>query len=352
MPLTWAERSVWLASMLSANPLSYNAACILAINGALSMQRLVDAFGRALSGAGLLSLRVIAARDGLAWRRDNRGPGAPPIDLREESRSDPLDLLSDIFCAKPIKADGAPLVAIEVLKHRSDQHFVMLRHHHVLLDFQGAAALLHRVAALYSGGDPPEAEDRRAERAAAERAYVDSDDCREDERYWQGRMAGLNPGALSNPALTPSPDSRLDLTISSQAFAAFASEARAIGSTPFQSLLMITYAHLQRRQEGDVIFGVPLASRTAGATSSQSLMLPFRVGLAPDLRGQDAAVAIRLALKADIERSRFPIWENTEAIFPGAVRGGLPRVALNFMRATSLRFGDAGATIARMLYGA
>jgi hypothetical protein len=78
--------------------------------------------------------------------------------------------------------------------------------------------------------------------------------------------------------------------------------------------------------------------------------LPFRLSLPTSVRLEEAIASVRGAFKRDIQRTRFPISENAEQIFPGAPRGALPRVALNFMRASALQFASATAKATKVLY--
>jgi hypothetical protein len=354
IPLTWAERTIWLAGVMSANPAAYNAACIISIEGEISSAKLVAAIREVLHSGGLLSAKVVVEGGALHW--GSGGPTCAPEQKVVEASclSEGMSLLGDVFLSAPIRADAAPLVYTHMVKISPTQHLVMFRHHHVLLDFHATATLVKNVAAAYGGATFAPCTTGRANIFSAEKAYLDSAACAEDQLYWSTRMQGLAPDALWNPFRPAAAASRVDLVVPAAHCAGFAEAVRAMGSTPFQTLLLIVYAHIARGQEGDVVFGIPFANRTpetAEALASVSRILPFRLSFSPSARLEEATADVRGAFKRDIQRARYPIWENAEQIFPGAPRGALPRVALNFMRASALQFGSATATVSKVLYG-
>ncbi|HWA22029.1 MAG TPA: condensation domain-containing protein [Caulobacterales bacterium] len=354
IPLTWAERTIWLAGVMSANPAAYNAACIISIEGEISSAKLAASIRQVLHNGGLLSAKVAIENGVLLWRSANPG-GVPEQEVVEASSFfEGMSRLGDIFLNAPIKADAAPLISVHTVKISPTQHLVMFRHHHVLLDFHATATLVKNVAAAYGGATFAPCTTGRENIFSAEKAYLDSAACGEDRLYWSNRMQGLAADALWNPFRPAAAGGRVDLAVPAAHFAGFAEAARAMGSTPFQTLLLIVYAHIAREQEGDIVFGIPFANRTpetAEALASVSRILPFRLSFPPSARLEEAIASVRGAFKRDIQRARFPIWENAEQIFPGAPRGALPRVALNFMRTTALPFGSATATVSKVLYG-
>jgi hypothetical protein len=230
----------------------------------------------------------------------------------------------------------------------------MFRHHHVLLDFYANGALVRNVTALYGRETPGALAPSRTEIVAAERTYVASDLYAEDMRYWRARMTGVGADALWSPLQQQSAGGRFDLVVSPEEQGAFTANVRALGGTPFQALLLIVYAHLSGGHDEDIVFGVPFANRSAEhaqTLASMSRIVPFRVNVPPGAPIKVALANVRRALKADLARARFPIWENAEHVFGGPVHGALPKVALNYLRASSLKFGAATGAITSVLYG-
>lgn len=351
--LTWAERTIWLASAMSANPAAYNAACIVTIEGDLSTDRLVAALRKAVEAGALLAWKVVLEEGALTWRTQSVAAVAVDSVGAASSLAEGMSALSDIFYKSPLKADASRLIAIDVVKIiGAAQHLVLVRHHHVLLDFYANATFIRNVAAIYNDEAYALHATDRASIATAEQIYLASDLYREDGEYWRARMQGLGADALS-PPLGENTGGRIDLTIPAHEAASFAMSARSMGSTPFQTLLLIVYAHLAAREE-DVVLGVPFANRTpatANALASLSRIVPFRVRLSPGMAIGEALATIRRSFKRDIERARFPIWENAEHVFGAAPRGALPKVALNYMRTSALQFGAAKGVVSKTLYG-
>jgi hypothetical protein len=355
--LTSAERTIWLASAVSANPTAYNAACIVTIQGYLDLPRLATAIHEVVRLGGLGDAKVMLDDSKLSWRTARAGTvatGAFDLDLEAPSLADGLSLLDHIFWNNPIGADASPLLRVHMVKIRCDLVLIMFRHHHVLLDFYANAALVRNVAALYGGETPdPLAASRRAI-VSAEGAYIASDLYAEDMRYWRARLDGMTTNALWSPLQQRTFGGRFDLGISPGDLEVFRGNARALGGAPFQALLLIVYAHLSAGADQDIVFGVPFANRApehASMLASMSRIVPFRVNISPGTPVSVALADVRRALKADLARARFPLWENADHVFGRQAHGALPKVALNYMRAPTLNFGAATGAISKVLYG-
>ncbi|MEJ0023362.1 MAG: condensation domain-containing protein [Alphaproteobacteria bacterium] len=352
--LTWAERTVWLASALSANRTAYNAACIVAIEGEIDCARLRAAIRHAVRAGRLAALRITLDHGELTWEDQAREADAFDLALEEPCRAAGMARLENIFRTDPIPADASPLIRVHMIETRADQVLVMFRHHHVLLDFHGNAALARNVAALYGGQAPDPSGVSRREIISAEKAYLASALYEEDKCYWRARLEGMKANALWNALGQQDAGGRFDLAVPAGEVAAFGASVHALGGTPFQALLLIVHAYLCGGRGDDLVFGVPFANRQADrarALVSMSRIVPFRVNVAPGTPVRDALANIRRALKEDLARARFAIWENADHLFGGPVNGALPKVALNYMRASALRFGAATGAITKVLYG-
>jgi nonribosomal peptide synthetase DhbF len=351
--LTWAERTIWLASAVSADPTAYNAACVITIDGEIEAGRLAAAIRTAMSE--LTAVRVVLGDGELEWRAAQAGlPAVDVIALEAPCLAEGACLLKGIFRNEPIRADACPLIRVHMVRVGAGRTLIMVRHHHVLLDFYAVAALVRNIAALYGGVAPSQPDNCRRAIVLAEKTYFASERFSEDRSYWRTRMEGVSAAALWSRLQKQIAGRRFELAISAPVFAAFSVKVRSLDATPFQALLLIAYAHLSGGCNEDIVFGIPFANRTAEyaqALASLSRIVPFRAKFASETPMAVALANIRRMLKEDLARGSFPIRDNDEHIFRGPLHNALPKVALNYMRASALNFGGATGAITEVLYG-
>lgn len=309
VPVTEPQREVWLADKLGDDgSLSYNESISVRLRGPLD----VDALCAAVQELGERheSLRATISPNGgelcIAERIELDVERHDFSRLETTGREQAVAEFLRVAVESPFDLERGPLVRAALLKRSDDDHQLVLTAHHIICDGWSFGVLVRDIAAGYSRcvgppGSVPAATPAQsfAHYAAAQAAWIDSDQCHEDERYWLSRFEGAAP-VLDLPLDRPRPRQRTfaagreDVMLDADLVVALRKLGARHGASLFATLFT-GFATLMRRLSGqtDVVVGIAAAGQSVGGHDDLVghcvNILPVRSDIAP---GTDFAAAL------------------------------------------------------------
>nr|BFE55540.1 hypothetical protein GCM10020063_000660 [Dactylosporangium thailandense] len=341
LPLTGAERAMWLASQLDPDSPAYHVPIVVRLVGPLDRPALLaavrDVIGRHPA------LRSTITVDGGTPVAVAAPADAVPVDERAVTPDTLAAALSD-HARRPFRLAAEPPLRVTLFAAGTGEHHLALTAHHVAMDDASITLLVAELAERYAGhhaGDGPPAP-LRPVRARGRAPEPDEDDL----RWWTRRLAGFAPaplpvGRVTAPGRTPDDaGAQVPLTVP----AALADRVRAVaaahGMTPFMVLLAALQAMLARTgDDPDVAVGVPEAGRREPGSGSAIgcfvNTVVVRTDLSGDLTGRDVLSRVREAALDALSHADVPLPRIVELVNPRRDDGSTPlfRVLLNVVPA-------------------
>ncbi|MFE6475485.1 amino acid adenylation domain-containing protein [Streptomyces rochei] len=291
LPLTAAQREVWLAQQLAPHSRQYRISEFLDIAGPVDAATFEAALRRAVAEAPALHLRFFD-EDGAPWQVvDERTDWDFPL-LDFSGEADPREAAEAWMhaeTARPMDLCNDHLFSFALLKLGAHRFIWYQGHHHIVVDAFTWALFARRVAELYTahatGTQAAESPfgplslllDRDADYRTSE-AYA------EDRRYWMERLADLPepPRLAARPHRPPTTRLWHKAGLSVEAEARLQDMAAEAGVRPSAVLIAATAAYMHRMTGADqVVLGLPLSTRTDATLRSIPGMvvnaLPLRV---------------------------------------------------------------------------
>lgn len=311
LPLSAAQRRLWLAWQLDPAGAAYSIPGGLSLRGEVDAQALQIALDRLVARHDSLRSRFFEA-DGQAWQRIDAGAtyGWQVLDLRslpEADRERALGQRRDAEAREPFDLVQGPLLRVSLVRLDDDAWQLWLTVHHIVADGWSLNLLLDEFARLYAeacGGQPAQLaslpcrsvqavldqESRQAEWQASHLA-------------WWRQALGEMPESLGLPsdgnwdARRVSPAERLSRRVEAELAERLRQAAQARGASPFMWLLA-TFGLLLHRHGGARLgcLGVPSANRLQADTFGQvgcfinTLVFPLRLEPAESFIAQLARV--------------------------------------------------------------
>ncbi len=277
LPVSSAQRRLWLEHHLSGAPASYNLAFALRLRGGLSAD--------ALRGA----LEAVVARHEALRTRIVEEDGEPvqvveppaPLDLPFHDlaplggaeREAAAARHAEDEAARPFDLERAPLLRAALLRLGAREHVLLVTAHHAAFDGWSQGVLTRELGALYAarleGRDAalPALEVQYGDYAAWQRRRDDADETRSDAEFWRRELAGA-PAALELHADRPRPAVRrfrgaaFPWRVPAAPADALRALARGEDATLFMALLAGFDAFLYRHTgQEDLVVGTPVAGR-------------------------------------------------------------------------------------------
>jgi natural product biosynthesis luciferase-like monooxygenase protein/amino acid adenylation domain-containing protein len=283
LPLTEAQRGVWVAQQLDPHSPRYNCGGYLDITGAID----VDVFRRAVQAAleETEALRTQFFVDDLGPRQlvqPFRGDVIEFIDLSAQSDAEAAALAAmtqDL--AEPRRLQEDSLVRHVLFRLSDTRHFFYLRYHHILMDGYSQTIYWRRIGELYTA-DVTGSESLAgvacplAELLAAEDAYLSSKDLQKDRHAWLDHLADLpEPLSLSTRAAQSARGRRRRaVTLGAATTDRLHTLARRI-KTRWSALLVAAVAVYIRKlsSSDDIVLALPVPARTSAAAVGTPAML-------------------------------------------------------------------------------
>jgi amino acid adenylation domain-containing protein len=277
LPLSSAQRGLWLVNRLEGANASYNLCAAVRLEG----RPRVDVLARVLSEVVRRheALRTcFPAVDGAPVQRvlPARPVELPVVDLRGQGggeQEEQARALAERFAREPFDLESGPLLRARLVRLSEDSHQLLLAMHHIVSDAWSMGLLLRELTLLYeafSAGRPsplPEPAVQYVDFAAWQRRYLESPVGATQLAYWRKQLEGLPP-RLELPTDRPRPrvqttrGATLRFHLDAALTQGLKQVAQEAGATLYMALLAAWQVLLARysRQE-DVAVGSPVANR-------------------------------------------------------------------------------------------
>ncbi|MBE1577330.1 non-ribosomal peptide synthase/polyketide synthase [Amycolatopsis roodepoortensis] len=351
IPLSAAQRSLWLVDRMEANAVAYNFPLTFRLRGDLDLEALRAALGDVLGRHEVLRT-VLAEHDGEPYQRVLDAPEIPfaveecdkgglAARIAELSRT-PFDLAREI----PVR--------LRVLRLGERDQVISLVLHHSATDEWSDRPFLDDLTSAYRarlGGDSPVWTDlpvQYADFALWQRDFLDQRGAAQ-VAFWAESLRGA-PDELTLPLDRPRPlqptgkGGKVKSPLSEELSAAVRDLAAKAGASPFMVLQAAVAALLHRTGAGDdVPLGAPIAGRTDAALDDLVGFFVNTLVLRTDLSGEPTFAAlldrVREADLAAFSHGDLPFERVVEELNPPRVPGRNPlfQVMVGYHRQSGAR---------------
>jgi amino acid adenylation domain-containing protein len=311
-PLTSAQTGIWLAQQLDPADPVYNIAWYVDIGGDVDIDRLAESVRQAVDEAGNAHVRFTTGDDGKPQQcAVPARTEVSVVDLRGKPEADAVAaarIRADL--ERPADLEHGPLFT-QTLFRLPDRVRWYQRYHHLVMDAFGCVLITERAGALYAGDSTTPFGPSRC-LSTADCEYRDSDEYRQDRRYWHDRLRDCpEPARLVERA----PDSghgfrRRTVVLSAEQTAALQEAARAAG-TRLSRLTVAAVAAYTHRFTGsrDVVLGLPVTARlderARTVPGMASNVLPLRLTVHPWTTPAELVSQTGRAVRELIPHSRY-----------------------------------------------
>ncbi|MEU1350818.1 condensation domain-containing protein, partial [Streptomyces sp. NPDC005795] len=322
LPLTAAQREIWLAEQRSRTPIpGYRVGECLEIHGPVDPQLFDAALRRVVDEVDALHVTFVddgegprqVLRETWDWAPAHLDFGAEPdaraaaMQWMERDLARPLDLARD------------PLFGHALIQLSPTEFLWYLNYHHVVLDAISSSMVRQRVGEVYSalaeGGDvPPCPFGSLRDLVDSDAAYRASADFTADRSYWTARFADLPaPTRLTDSSATD-PHRTLRLAEERELRSPDALRAAAGRAGVRWSRVVIAAAALYaHRLSGaqDVVLALPVTARRGSERSLMSVpgtmsnVVPLRLTVRPDMPWGDLVAQVAREVESAVAHERY-----------------------------------------------
>ncbi|ARO14860.1 Vicibactin biosynthesis non-ribosomal peptide synthase protein [Ketogulonicigenium robustum] len=350
LPLTTAQRGVWMGELLRAGGGTFNIAEAIEIAGTIDP----ETFRRAI-----LHVTDEAETTRVAVRVGTNGPVQTvlphlrcPVPFVDLSTHPTPDMAANNWMmtrlVAPVDLAKDPLWQSALLK-LDEARFVWFHcAHHIVLDGASAGMIVARVATVYSalakGEDPgPAPFLPLATLIESEASYKTSTRRALDLDYWRNQLdAPPQPVTLSTSGHQPVDDVQLarqgfvaaNRTFSPALTAKMAAEAKALGTSIPQFLTGVLATYIYRMtDQGDLCLGMPMTGRIdrtmrqVPGMAANAVVLRF--AMQQDLRFSDLLAQVRRTMRGALKHQGFRYEDLRRALGFHQAQEHLSRVAIN-----------------------
>ncbi len=369
-PPGFAQERLWFLDQLEPGGSRYHVPTALRLEGELDTAALGAAFTELAARHEALRTRFVAGSDG---RPEAVVDPPAPLDLpiTDVSRcADPLaetSRLAGEATRAPFRLDLGPLLRARLFRLAPQDHVLLICIHHIAVDGWSLGILLGELSHLCDrrrgglpGDFPPDLPDdlRPAPQpgsfARAQRRWMSTPACREQEAWWTARLAGAPaehavPLDRPRPAAAGSEAGRIAAPLAPEMGARIAALGRREGATSFMVVLAALFALLHRWSgQTDCCLGCPVAGRDRPEWQHMVGFLVntlvFREIVRPDERFQELLGRVRSSAVETLSRQDLP-FDRVVEVAGAARRPGvnpLFQVMLSYdtTRKPALRLGD------------
>ncbi|GAA2661125.1 hypothetical protein GCM10010412_033970 [Nonomuraea recticatena] len=285
LPLTGAQRGIWLAQQFEPDSPAYTIGCYVELPAAppADASVLASAVRRAVEEAE--SLHVVVAERGDGPVQTPAPPPAgwsPPVLELTEARARAW-MAADMATVADL-ATG-PLYGHALLRLDDGRLWWYQRYHHLVTDGFGILRIIQRAAELYGGAKGSAGDWSLEGLVAADTAYRASAEHAADRDFWHGRLKGVpdEPARLVECTPVPARDAvRRTVELSVEHSDLLREAAAAMGTRLSRLAIAAVGAYLHRSSgERDIVLGLPVTARRRGEDSPalMSNVLPLRLAV-------------------------------------------------------------------------
>ncbi|MFJ1938893.1 non-ribosomal peptide synthase/polyketide synthase [Kitasatospora sp. NPDC088160] len=322
LPLTAAQREIWLAEQRSRNPIpGYRVGECLEIHGPVDRELFETAVRRVVDEADALHVSFLddgegprqVLRESWDWapaHLDLSGEPDPRAAAREWMERDllrPLDLSRD------------PLFGHALIRLSPTEYLWYLNYHHVVLDALSSSLVRQRVGEVYSalaggGAVPPSPFGSLRDLVDSDAAYRSSTDFAADRAYWTERFADRPAPTRLTGASPTDPNLALRLAEERELRRPDALRAAAgrVGVRWSRLLIAATalYAHRLTGAQ-DVVLALPVTARRGAdrdlmaVPGTMSNVVPLRMTVRPDMSWRELVAQTAREVEAAVAHERY-----------------------------------------------
>jgi amino acid adenylation domain-containing protein len=348
LPLSFAQQRLWLVHQMDTASRVYNQGLAFRLRGRLDAEALRRALEELVRRHAVFRTRFVD-RDGVPGQVIDP-PAALPLPLVDLSgTADREDALRGIVrdeARRTFDLAAGGLLRVLLVRLADDDHALVGTMHHITNDGWSAGILFREVAELYhafaEGRPSPLAEPplQYADYAAWQRAWLTPERERAQLDYWRRRLDGIPSLHLATDRTRAADGTDGDtqpFALSPEVSEGVRRLSRALGATPFMTLLAAFQVLLHWQGQGDeVVVGTDIANRNLRAETEGMVgffvnQLVLRVSLAgnPDFRALLARV--REATLAAYDHQDVPFDRVVEALQPRRAAGETPFFRVKFV---------------------
>ncbi|MEM8964321.1 MAG: amino acid adenylation domain-containing protein, partial [Acidobacteriota bacterium] len=273
IPLSAAQRRLWLLDRLDPGVPTYNLAAALRLRGELDRDALEGALRRIVERHEALRTRFVLGENDEPVQEVVATDALWPAGLVTTAEVDDETLATRLHDAARhrFSLDTGPLIRFELFALAEHDHALALTVHHTVADGWSIAIFCHELALSYNArvaGHEPTDEPlpiQVGDVAVWEEGR--KDDLHADLGWWRDRLTDLEPlelpGDRSWPATPSSAGARSTFSISSEVAERLRTLGRQLDATLFQVVLAAFAAYLGRLGDRhDLAVGTPVAGRS------------------------------------------------------------------------------------------
>ena len=342
LPLSPAQRMVWMDLRLNADPLAYQLAVRCRVEGALDLPTLRQ------------SLTLLAARhDALRLRIDPESPRqwlaeAPevPFVVHDAAAADELPIEQHVAAvlADVIPLADAPMLQLDLWRGRGKGSELVWRISHLLVDLAGMQLMLQQWVAIYNalidetpGTLPPGSS--FVDTLAADEAHARTPASQADLAHWVQRFGSV-PEPVFERQSTPGAPAHEPLrwSLAGTDYTRWRSACTQTGVTDQRLMLaLLALAIGTRYDRRDFTIALALHGRDAGTRSVVGMLagaLPVRCRWPMDATLKQVVQRLSAQLDDDYRHQRTPVADISRAL--GLATRGLTRlfdISLSFVQA-------------------
>ncbi|MEU4298932.1 non-ribosomal peptide synthase/polyketide synthase [Kitasatospora aureofaciens] len=322
LPLTAAQREIWLAEQRSRTPIpGYRVGECVEIHGPVDPELFERALHRVVDEVDALHVTFVDEGDGpcqilrATWdwapaHLDLSGEPVPREAAVEWMRRDlmrPLDLARD------------PLFGHALVRLSATEYLWYLNYHHVVLDAISSSMVRQRVGEVYSalvegGAVPPCPFGSLRDLVDSDAAYRASDDFTADRAYWTARFADLPAPTRLTAGAATDPHRALRLAKERELRSPDALRAAAGRTGVRWSRLVVAaaalYAHRLSGGE-DVVLALPVTARRGSGRDlmavpgTMSNVVPLRLTVRPDMPWRELVAQVAREVESAVAHERY-----------------------------------------------
>lgn len=320
LPLTDAQREVWVASQMSPGArAAFNETCTLRFHGnfdEVAMRRAITEVIRRHD-----ALRAsFRASDGAQIFADSLSLDVPLHDFSALPAKDRDVRVEALLGAEGVRAfdlERGPLVAFQICRLSPDEHLLVFTAHHITCDGWSYDIILRELAHIYTDSThalPPARQ--FASYVHEEAAASQTDDAQAVDAYWREQFRTVPP-PLELPTDRPRPrhrtwaGARCSIVLPPETKAALMQFGAASGTTLF-AVLLAGFKLLLHRLSGatDIVVGIPAAGQNLAEGGADLVghcanLLPIRTHLDAAKPFTDLLAAVRHSVLDAFENQQF-----------------------------------------------
>ncbi|WP_261859906.1 condensation domain-containing protein, partial [Mycobacterium marinum] len=356
--LTRGQLDIWFSQEIGRSPQEWYNSGFAVIAGSVTPDLLSQAIRQVVGEAEPLRAAIMEA-DGHVVQKvvDYPDLEVPFHDLR--SCADPVAEANRCGLAmhrEPMPWNG-PLFKFALFQVASEEFYLFVSIHHVVVDGFGYALLVNRIALVYSelsSGAPvsPTFFGSLQTLVAAEAEYEQSDDYRADLAYWKETLEGVTDHSLAHADGDRGPSATSVSVEIDPAVVDRAEQLAQLAGVRRSSVITAACALMVRQRQGGpkVVLDFPVSRRASPQLMTIPGMLsgtvPLVLAVPPDAEVNDFCQHVESQIKQAVRHQRFPMHILESGAYQQFNEKSAGAVSVNFMPSVTLApFGGAPSTV-------